>query len=184
MDVKKTGTEANAPGALSTTGTQQDAKTASAATKTGKAPVTGAGTPAKLSAADLVTLSQNSLKQSQLSVLMGGFQNSLVDTLSAYSPGSGMGSLYSLTGTPVDKYINKNLSNLTPEMKKSFMDTYTKLSNTSGGLVPQSLIADTFGQTGGFSQFLTTLTNRLNQLPTAPAGFPAIGGTSGTSKSG
>ncbi len=180
MDVKKTDLQANPPVAPST---QQDKKTGIAATTAAKTAAPGTNAATKMSQADLVTLSRNSVTQSQLSTLMGGFQNSLVDTLSAFSPNSGMGSLYSLTGTPVDKYMNQNLRNITSDMKKSFMDTYSQLSNTSGGLVPKSLISQTFGQTGGFSQFLTTLTNRLNQLPTsatAPAGFPGTGGTSKT----
>ncbi len=187
MDVKKTDLQTNAPVTPSMQGTQQRTGSASAATPAAKTPAPGTNAATKLSPSDLVTLSRNSVKQSQLSTLMGGFQNSLVDTLSAYSPDSGMSSLYNLTGTPVDDYMNKNMTNLTPDMKKNFMDKYTKLSNTSGGLVPQSLVSQTFGQTGGFSQFLTSLTNRLNQLPAsaaAPNGFPGTGGTTGTPKIG
>lgn len=188
MDVNKTATQTNTPATPSTQGTQQQAGAASAAAPASKTPAPGTNAATKLSSADLVTLSINAVKQSQLSTLIGGFQNSLVDTLSAYNANSGMASLYNLTGTPVDKYINQNLTNLTPDTKKSFMDMYSSLANTSGGLVPQNLISQTFGQTGGFSQFLTSLTNRLNQLPTsatAPAGFPGTGGTAGgTSKTG
>ncbi len=181
MDVKITDLQPNNPVTTSTVGNQPQSGTASTATTAANAPAAGTNAASKMSSADLVTLSTNSIKQSQLSTLMTGFQNSLVDTLSPFKAGSGMGSLYSLVGTPVDNYINQNLNNLTPDMKKSFMDLYTSLANTSGGLVPQSLISQTFGQTGGFSQFLTSLTNRLNQLPlaaTPPAGFPATGGTS------
>lgn len=185
MDVNKATTQTNPPVTPSTQGTQQQAGTT--VTPTAKTPAPGTNAATKMSASDLVTLSRNSVRQSQLSTLMGGFQNSLVDTLSAYSANSGMQSLYNLTGTPVDKYMNQNLTNITPEMKQGFMDMYSNLANTSGGLVPGSLVSQTFGQTGGFSQFLTSLTNRLNQLPTgatAPAGFPPIGGTTGTTKTG
>lgn len=187
MDVKKTATQTPPPVTPSTQGTQQHAGTVSAAAPEDKTAAPGTNAATKLSPSDLVTLSRNSVKQNQLSTLMGGFQNSLVDTLSAYNADPGTGSLYNLTGTPVDKYMNKNLANLTPDMKKGFMDKYSKLANTSGGLVPQNLVDQTFGKTGGFSQFLTSLTNRLNQLPAsaaAPDGFPGIGGTSGTSQTG
>lgn len=186
MDVKKIDTQTNAPITLSTQGTQQDAGTAPT-TLTAKTPAPGTNAAAKLSPSDLVTLSLKSVKQSQLSTLMGGFQNSLVDTLSAYSADSGMGSLYNLTGTPVEDFMNTHLTKLTPDMKKSFMDNYTKLANTSGGLVPKNLVSQTFGQTGGLSQFITSLTNRLNQLPTSnvgPANFPGTGGIGGTSETG
>lgn len=179
MDVNKTATQTNVQTAPSAPGAQQNTGVSAHA-----APGTNAAN--KLNPSDLVTLSLNAVKQSSLSALMGGFQNSLVDTLSAYNSNSGMGALYNLTGTPVDNYINKNLTNLSPDTKKSFMDAYHNLSNTSGGLVPQSLISQTFGQTGGFGQFLTSLTNRLNQLPastTAPAGSSVTGGTAaGTPK--
>lgn len=178
MSVNKTVTQANVPGTPSSLGAQPHAGTAASA-----APGTNAAT--KMSQSDLVSLSNNAVKQSSLSALMGGFQNSLVDTLSAYNPNSGMDSLYNLTGTPVDSYINKNLTNLTPDTKTSFMDMYSNLANTSGGLVPQNLMSQTFGQTGGASQFITALTNRLKQLPTsatASAGFPGAGGATGASK--
>ena len=172
MDVNKTVLQTNTQTTPPAPGAQQNTAVSAPA-----APGTNAAT--KLSPSDLVTLSNNAVKQSALSTLMGGFQNSLVDTLSAYNASSGLGSLYNLTGTPVDSYINKNLTNLTPDTKKNFMNMYSNLANTSGGLVPQSLLSQTFGQTGGFGQFLTSLTNRLNQLPTsttAPAGFPGTGG--------
>ncbi len=182
MDVKKVDAQTGAPIPPSTQGTQPHAGAASTVMPAAKTPAPGTNAATKMSPSDLVTLSQKSVKQNQLSTLMGGFQNSLVDTLSAFSPNSGMGSLYNLTGTPVDNYMNKNLTNLAPDMKKSFMDTYSNLAKTSGGLVPQNLISNTFGQTGGFSQFLASLTNRLNQLPTSasgPAGFPGTGGIGG-----
>jgi len=178
MDVNKTATQANAPVTPANQGAQQGAGTASAATPATKTPAPATTAATKLSPSDLVTLSQNSVKQSQLSSLMGGFQNSLVDTLSAHNANSGMGSLYNLTGTPVDNYMNKNLTNLTPDMKKSFMAMYSNLANTSGGLIPQNLISQTFAQSGGFSQFVTSLNNRLHQLPTSLPGAP------GTSKTG
>lgn len=187
MDVKKTDTLTNAPVTPSTKGAQQQAGTVATAPSTAKTPAPGTNAATKLSPSDLVTLSQKSVKQNMLSTLMGGFQNSLVDTLSAYSADSGMGSLYNLTGTPVEDFMNTHLTKLTPDMKKSFMDNYTKLTNTSGGLVPKNLVSQTFGQTGGLSQFITSLTNRLNQLPTSatgPANFPGTGGIGGTSKTG
>lgn len=181
MDVKKIDTQTNTPLTPTTTGAPPQAGTAATTKLAANTPASGTNAGTKLSPSDLVTLSQNSVKESQLSTLMGGFQKSIVDTLSTHNANPGMNSLYSLTGTPVDDFMNKNLTKLTPDMKKSFMDNYTKLAKTSGGLVPQSLLSQSFGQTGGLSEFLTSLTNRLNQLPTNVAtsgNFPGTGGTS------
>ncbi len=110
---------------------------------------------------------------------MGGFQGALVDTLNGYN--SGLGSLCDLTGTSVESFIAKDFTNLSPDVKNSFMGLFQQLSATEGGLAPQSLIDQTFGQGGDFGQLITTIGQKLSQAGAKPAQSGATGGTgSGT----
>lgn len=92
---------------------------------------------------------------------MDSFKSALADTLSAGGLSPGQDGLYDLTGTGVDRFLRHEFQNLPADSKKEFMKTFDTLSRQQGGLVPQSLIQNTFGQTNGFERLISSIGTRL-----------------------
>lgn len=90
------------------------------------------------------------------------FNSALIETLSV-SGSDPLADLYNLVGTPVDGFIKGRFSDLNSETKQEFMALFTGLSQTAGGLVPEQLLSETFGATGGFPQMIDQISRSLNR---------------------
>lgn len=115
---------------------------------------------------DKVDLSSQSGKMQAVAAAqkaMADFKSSLVDTLTNGGIANKQG-LISLPGTPLDTFTRTKFANLTQDTKKEFMDIFSSLSKTSGGLATESLINQTFGNSGGgFGQMITQITENMNK---------------------
>lgn len=120
---------------------QQGKKTASSGTSAAKAP-------------------GNNVQTSFVGNAMNDFKKSLLDTISS---GVGQsGGIYTLVGTPVDKFITKSFTQLPKSDKQQFMKLFTDLTTRSPGLVPQDMIQQTFGGQGGFGDLMAQIGTKLN----------------------
>lgn len=93
---------------------------------------------------------------------MAQFKSALVDTLSVKTD-SPVERIYDVMEGPIDQFIRELFAPLAPEPKQEFMAEFTRLSKVSDGLVPESLIRDTFGGTEGFPQMIEQISEALNR---------------------
>jgi hypothetical protein len=94
--------------------------------------------------------------------VMAQFKSALIETISVKGGGP-LDSLYDLTGAPLDVFIRDRFARLDADAKKGFMEEFSKLSKTSAGLLPATLIRDTFGTAGGFPQMIEQISKSLNR---------------------
>ena len=111
---------------------------------------------------DISAAAKSKLPLGMAQQAMLDFNSALVETLSA-SGSDPLSGLYDLTGSPVDRFIRSRFADLNSETKQEFMNLFTTMSQTSGGLVPQQLVGETFGTTGGFPQMINQISQSLNR---------------------
>jgi len=113
---------------------------------------------------DIVDISpQTGLQKMSVSAesMMAEFKTALVQTIPGYQGGSSMGDLNSLSGTPLDTFINTRFAETTPESKQEFMSYFDSLSRTSNGLVSSKVVTQAFGNSDGFASMISTISNSL-----------------------
>lgn len=111
---------------------------------------------------DISAAAKSKLPVGMAQQAMLDFNSALVATLSA-SGSDPLADLYNLAGTPVDGFIKGRFADLNSETKQEFMALFTGLSQTAGGLVPEQLVSETFGGTGGFPQMIDQISQSLNR---------------------
>ena len=111
---------------------------------------------------DISAAAKSKLPVGMAQQAMLDFNSALIETLSV-SGSDPLADLYDLTNSPVDRFIRGRFADLNSETKQEFMDLFTRLSQTSGGLVPQQLVGATFGTSGGFPQMIDQISQNLNR---------------------
>ena len=111
---------------------------------------------------DISAAAKSKLPVGMAQQAMLDLNSALIETITAKGSDP-LADLYNLTNTPVDGFIKGRFANLNSETKQEFMNLFSQLSHTSGGLVPEGLLGETFGTTGGFPQMIDQISKSLNR---------------------